>query len=411
MKLIKKRRKSFERAHGLFEELRSLRATMGTRTSPTLATLRPLWLLQRLLVKEITRAERKIRRIKSILRLVSEVDASDRVSSLFAQIEGYRHLTYMWRSFGDAVAFLFMDKFALKQVFYNTQNKNAKQDAGFLSDKSGFAGEWNEVARWLRHGVPALLADLTNTIRHGDVCLMVGPDPVLIEVKLGKLDGRGREQRDSIRQLTEFFQTDETSGLRGLGKIRRTAHQTPEVSYAGSMEETIIAALKTGAAASSPESGLWYLAVADEKIDMNGSIEGLGLARRIAYPLNEVKSARTWAPYTPFILSVRDKCSVYKFIWGDVLVFVVYDLHELVSASAKRGLEIDLFSREEDSAFELREPVSGRNIRLAWQMFDRLALEFTSPAWLLSAAIERLDAQEPLPSTDPLGKLVGTLSQ
>ncbi len=316
---------------------------MGDGTFPTPAALRPLWLLQRLLVREITRAERKIRRIKSILRSISEEDASDRVSSLLAQIEGYRHLTYMWRSFGDAVAFLFMDKFALKQVFYNTQNENAKQDAGFLSDKSGFAGEWQEVERWLGQGVPALLSDLTNTIRHGDVCVIAGPDPVLIEVKLGKLDGRGREQRDSIRKLTEFFDTDEATGLRGLGEIRRAAHQSPEVNYAGAMEVTIIAALKTGAAASSPECGLWYLAVADEKIDINASIEGLGLRRPIAYPLNEVKSARAWAPYTPFILSFRDQCAVFRFIWGDVLVFVVYDLEELVSASTQRGLEIDLF--------------------------------------------------------------------
>ncbi|MBY3191562.1 hypothetical protein [Rhizobium laguerreae] len=409
--MIKKRGKSFERAHGLLEELRSVRAALGDGTLPTRATLQPLWILQRLLVKEITRAERKVRRIKAVLRSKSEEEAADRVSSLLTQIEGYRHLTYMWRSFGDAVAFLFLDKFALKQVFYNTQNRNAKQDAGFLSDKSGFAGEWKEVERWIRQGVPALLCDLTNTIRHGDVCVMTGPDPVLIEVKLGKLDGRGREQRDSIRQLTEFFETDASTGLRGLGEIRRTAHQTPELSYASAMEQTMIVALKTGAAVSSPESGLWYLAVADEQVDINASIEGLGLRRPIAYPLNEVKSARSWAPYTPFILSFRDQRAVFRFLWGDVLTFVIYDLEELVSASTQRGLEIDLFSREQEAAFELREPGSGRNIRLAWQMLDRLALEFTSPMWLLSAAIERLDAQEPLSSAGPFRELVGDLSQ
>ncbi|MBY5751468.1 hypothetical protein [Rhizobium leguminosarum] len=90
-------------------------------------------------------------------------------------------------------------------------------------------------------------------------------------------------------------------------------------------------------------------------------------------------------------------------------MFVVYDLEELLSASTQRGLEMDLFSRDQESAFELREPGSGRNIRLAWQMLDRLALEFTSPMWLLSAAIERLDAQEPLSSAGPLSD--GDLSQ
>ncbi|WHO82565.1 hypothetical protein [Rhizobium leguminosarum] len=391
--MIKKRRMSFERAHGLLEEIRNLRAAMEAGATPTPAMLRPLWLIQRLLVKEITRAERKIRRIKSILRMTAEDDGSDRSISLMTQVEAYRHLTYLWRSFGDAVAFLFMDKFALRQAFYNTHNTNAKQDAGFLSGKAGIVGEWDEVEKWLRRGMPALLADLTNTIRHGDVCLMVGPDPVLIEVKLGELDTRGRQQRDSIRQLMEFFENDEIPSLRGLGKIRRTAHQSPELGYADVMEDTIIMASRTGAAFKSPEPGLWYVVITDGAIDVNATLHGLGLGHPIAYSLNEVKIARSWAPYSPLILSIRDRESSYRFMWGDVIVFVIYDLDELVAAAALRGLKTTLFSREEDSVFELIEPTTGRNIRLAWQMFDRLAFEFTSPGWLLATTVERLDSQ------------------
>ena len=385
---------SFERAHRLLEELRTLRAAMGGGAIATPAALRPLWLLQRLLVKEIKRAERKIRRIKSILKLASEHDDPDRSTSLSTQIEGYRHLAYVWRSFGDAVAFLFMDKFALKQAFYNTHNTNAKQDAGFLLGKEGLVGEWAEVENWLRQGIPALLTDLTNTIRHGDVCLMVGADPILIEVKLGDLDTRGRQQRNSIRQLMEFFENDEIPSLRGLGEIARTANQSPELRYADVMEDTIIAASRTSAALKSPESGLWYVAITDGAVDVNATLRGLGLGHPIAYPLNEVKTTRSWAPYSPFILSIRDRESSYRFMWGDVIVFVIYDLDELVAAAALRGLNTTLFSREEDSVFELIEPTTGRNIRLAWQMFDRLAFEFTSPAWLLATTVERLDAQE-----------------
>jgi hypothetical protein len=67
----------------------------------------------------------------------------------------------------------------------------------------------------LAAGIPCLLADLTNTIRHGDVCFMVGADPRLVEVKTGrKLDRRGRRQIKSIEQLQRFFETDHASGLR-----------------------------------------------------------------------------------------------------------------------------------------------------------------------------------------------------
>jgi len=46
----------------------------------------------------------------------------------------------------------------------------------------------------MKHNVPALLADLTNSVRHGDICLMGGSDPYLLEVKaLNKLVRQARK--------------------------------------------------------------------------------------------------------------------------------------------------------------------------------------------------------------------------
>ncbi|MEQ8962511.1 MAG: hypothetical protein RLP02_32065, partial [Coleofasciculus sp. C2-GNP5-27] len=181
--------------------------------------MEPLRALQQLLIKEIVRAERKVRRSKAILKTLDQAMAPERIAGLEYRIEAYRHIAYIWRCFGDAVAFLFMDKFALKQTFFNTHNLNPKQDAGFLADKEGLPREWEVMSTLLDHGVPALLTDLTNTIRHGDVCAMIGPDPQLIEVKSGQLDSRGRRQVNSIRQIMSFFAVDEAEGLRGLEKI------------------------------------------------------------------------------------------------------------------------------------------------------------------------------------------------
>ncbi|UWU19283.1 hypothetical protein N2599_34110 (plasmid) [Rhizobium sullae] len=205
----------------------------------------------------------------------------------------------------------------------------------------------------------------------------------------------------------EFFENDEIPCLRGLGKIYRTAHHSPELRYADVMEDTIIAAARTGAAFKSPERGLWYVAIADGAVDLNATIHGFSLGHPIAYPLNEVKTNRSWAPYSPLILSIRDRESSYRFMWGDIIVFVIYDLDELVAAAALRGLKTTLFSREEDSVFELIEPITGRNIRLAWQMFDRLAFEFTSPGWLLATTVERLNSQE-VPSAASSKRNTGT---
>ena len=79
-----------------------------------------------------------------------------------------------------------MDKFALKHTLYSTENTNPKQDAGFIAGKEGLSNELAVIDDALEHNVPALLVDLTNTIRHGDICLMGAADPYLIEVKASK---------------------------------------------------------------------------------------------------------------------------------------------------------------------------------------------------------------------------------
>ena len=180
--MVKRRRTSFARAHTLLGELRTPRPVIHDAVYATPRQLQALKSLQKLLIKEIIRAERKIRRSKSILKTLEAV-APEATAQLKERIESYRHLAYIWRCFGDAIAFLFMDKFALKQTFFNTHNCNAKQDAGFLAGKAGLSGEWMVMEEFLSKGIPALISDLTNTIRHGDVCVMIGPEPHLIEVK------------------------------------------------------------------------------------------------------------------------------------------------------------------------------------------------------------------------------------
>lgn len=392
--MVKRRRASFEQAHKLLEELREFHPAIqgGFRATPR--QLRPLWSLQKLLIKEIVRAERKIRRIKSILKALDTTITPEAFADLEERIELYRHISYTWRCFGDAVAFLFMDKFALKQTYFNTHNMNAKLDAGFLSDKTGLAGEWGVMEGLLDMGIPALLTDLTNTVRFGDVCLMIGPDPHLIEVKSGKLDRRGKRQQRSIRQLMEFFGTDEADGLRGLEKIRRVMHKTREVLYVDMMNECIAAAVKKGVAWRSPEDGLYYAAISDDRVQIDDLMAEFELAQPAVFFLNEVKAHRAWSPYSPFTLSIRNRDALFQFIWGDILLFVFYDLEVFRKLAVSQDLEIEFSLQESDYAFELTQPGGAGKIRMGNQMFSRLAFDFTSPAWLFRRTMEAFDRHE-----------------
>ena len=251
--------------------------------------------LQQLLFREIIRTEKKIRQHKAELRGVQENGgerAPKRSSYLKNRIEGYRECAYVWRCFGDAIAFLYMDKHALKQVFYNVDNLKPRNDAGFLAGKEGAANEIAYLEYALEKEVPALLTDLTNTIRHGDVCLMGRPDPYLIEVKTsGGLDRRGRRQRDNLEKLHKFFETDRAEGLRGLpGEIRRQEHQTPERNYVEEMNDCIDDALKTGFAMREPEPGVHYIAVTDEAPSADEILRPLKLKAPWIFFLNGAKS-------------------------------------------------------------------------------------------------------------------------
>ena len=67
--------------------------------------------------------------------------AAKRSSYFQNRIERVRDLAYVWRCFGDAIAFLYMDKYALKHTYFNTENVNPKGNAGFLSGKDGLFHE------------------------------------------------------------------------------------------------------------------------------------------------------------------------------------------------------------------------------------------------------------------------------
>ncbi|WP_210168403.1 hypothetical protein [Afipia sp. Root123D2] len=378
----------------MLDELCKSHLTIRNAVYTTSQQLQPLKSLQKLLIKEITRAERKIRRSKSILRTCDTAQAQEASTALQERIEQYRHLAYTWRCFGDAIAFLFMDKFALKQTLFNTHNVNAKQDAGFIADKEGLSKEWSIMENLLDKGIPALLTDITNTIRHGDVCIMIGPDPHLIEIKSGKFDGRGRRQRNSIRELLNFFETDEAEGLRGFEKIRRITHDTSEVVYVDAMNDCIREAMRSGTAWRSPEEGLYYVAITAGDVSIENILVELGVTQPMAFSLNEVKARRAWSPYSPFTLSIRNCRALFGFIWGEIYIAVFYEPDALQRLAECRGYKLEFQPSESEIAFELTRLGDGRQIRVASQMFFRLAFDFTSPAWILCVAIENLNRHE-----------------
>ena len=378
------RKRSFARAHALLQNLRA-----------NLEDLETLRELQMLLLSEVTRAEEGIRELKTQLRAIKGVmqtTATRRSEYLNNRIEGFRQCAYIWRCFGDAIAFLYMDKYALKQCFYNTETVNAKQDAGFILGKEGLANELALLDSALKHEVPAVLVDLTNTIRHGDLCLMGDSDPWLMEVKTSKrLNKRGKRQKRSLEKLRTFYETDKCAGLRGFPELRRKANETPERTYVEQINECIRKAAKDAYAVRQPEQGLHYIVMTQDGPHLEEALGTLRLKGRVwPFFLNESKSDRTWQPYFPFILTIEDWDHLWEFIRGNLFIFVFVELDGLCKIARDEGC-IATFEGDDSGLCRLHVEVpDGGKIDISSHMLTRIGLEFVSPRWVVLSALERV---------------------
>ena len=381
------RKRSFGHAHAL---LRTLRAN--------LEDLEVLRELQNLLLREVMRAEEKIRHLKSEVRKITEAEGTatvKRVEYLNNRIKGARQCAYVWRCFGDAIAFLYLDRFSLKQCLYSTETPHPKQDAGFILGKDGLTNELALLESALEYGVPAILVDLTNTIRHGDVCLLGGPDPYLIEVKSGKnVNSRGKKQKRSLKKLRTLYETDECNDLRGIPKLQRRSNKTPEKTHIDVINECIREAMEVGHATRHPEHGLYYLALTDDGPNLEEVLGTLGLKDAVwPFFLNKYKADRTWAPYFPFILSIDNVDHLWNFIRGSLFILVFVELDALCKIAFDEGCNATVDSDNWEYPLRIEKP-DGRTINISSHMLTRIGLEFVSPQWIVRTSLERLGVEE-----------------
>jgi hypothetical protein len=380
------RKRSFGHAHAL---LRTLRAN--------LEGLEVLRELQKLLLREVMRAEEKIRQLKSEVRKTTGAEDTatvKRLGYLNNRIKGVRQCAYVWRCFGDAIAFLYLDRFSLKQCFYSTETPHAKEDAGFILGKEGLANELALLESALEHGVPAILVDLTNTIRHGDVCLLGGPDPYLIEAKSSKkLNSRGKKQKRSLEKVRTFYETDECTGLRGFPKLQRRSSEMPEQTHIDVLNECIREAINGGHAIRQPERGLYYLVLTEDRPNLEEVLKTLGLKNAVwPFFLNERKADRTWAPYFPFILSIEDADHLWNFIRGSLFIFVFVQLDALCEIALDEGCKANVDADNREYPLRIETP-DGDTINISSHMLTRIGLEFISPQWIVRSSLERLGVE------------------
>lgn len=282
--------------------------------------------------------------------------------------------------YGDSIAFHFCDKYAIKHFLYN-ENYHVKETAGFISGKEGIKSEIMLLKTAAQKNVPAVLCDLTNTLRHGDVCLLGHNDPYPIEVKTSsKLNKRGEKQLRNIDELNSFFIKDEAENFRGVGPVIRHEHIGKEQYHLHAINDCISKSYEEGTSHVSPESGIHYLAITKLKQKIFDQIPGKYIHM---LNLNDYKREMNWHPYTPFQLSLNPE-HIYNFINGNLSILVLLDLQVIKRRFKRNGLHITFLQDEHWYAqISATGNILDGGFRVSTQSFLRVAFEFQSLTWAI----------------------------
>lgn len=369
--------------YALTEMLRALEA------SPSDYAL--LFDLQKKLLSLIKRADARTAALKSKRKALmqqkkagSSKEEAKRTKHAIAAtseaITAVQRLLFFWRCFGDALAFVYADRLALKHMLYNTHDYNVKEASGAILGKEGLRKEWTILKLMISREVPAVLCDLTNTIRHGDICVLNGPDPLPIEVKTSKnRNARTDRQIASLTALTQFLKTDVGTNFRGLGQVVRVAVPASYASNVEVMNDCIAKSRSNGFAVCTPERGLTYIAV--RAVEGESQLSQWIKPSTIVTILNEAKTNGQWMPYYPFTLSIRRKDDLYDFLNGDVTLIILLEVDALVAIFKERGLVVNFLDHSMVSLAVTRlgvEPSRDVLSGISRPYFERLFYEFGS---------------------------------
>ena len=352
-------------------------------------------------VTKIIVAEKFIRRLRQLNKSIQK-RLSDRSNTKVqaAQLKTLRqrigdrikqqmYLLWVYRNIGDSVAFIYADRWDLKQYAL-------KQDAGFISGKTGLELEVQILKGAYEHGATVILNDLTNTMRHMDITLFradLWPDggsPCLfIEAKSGKGGNKARAERQkrAVRDITSYLFED-TKQVEG-GSFHRVSPDTAAVYY-GKFAAQMITELKTGQwLLRSPEAGLQYLAVSSEcsAEDIDASIAAANVkgAKTLLLDVNAFKR-ENWG-YYPFPLSFENPDVTFSFYNGEFVFLVFVDLDHINETLRQSELQIEVWEGSEHP-WKLIYTGKDEQVReftsfIGYYPIGRLASEFISLNWLI----------------------------
>ncbi|MGA2167244.1 MAG: hypothetical protein ABSG62_03475 [Terracidiphilus sp.] len=377
----------------LFRQVQELRANALEKRTLALD-------IQEQLLYRIGRAERLIRQIRKDIRSIKKALAQPGTSKDVARkakarnlagtdrIEQQKTLISVLRSIGDSIAFIYGDRWDLKQLVQ-------KEESGFLTGKKGTRLERGLLRKAFEVGATVVMNDLTHTLRHGDITLFrpdLWPDGgspfLLIEAKSGRGGNRVRaaRQMSATQQISEYLATDKREANGGLWR-RISVNEHPQYHFA-EVTRMISNLPDAGWLVEEVEPGLHYALIdCANELETFEPIFGelFGRSRPFMMSVNETKNHHL--AYYPFPLCIQEPDAVFRFYNGEFVMFVIVDLEHVNKALAPHSIKVipnesDEYPWQVSSTAEHNEHEIGVSY-LGFHPLGRLAAEFLRLDWLL----------------------------
>ncbi len=306
----------------------------------------------------------------------------------------WQYVRYNFLCLGDALAFLYIDRFALKQTYFNVDNANAKQSGGFVSGKSGLDNELALLTEAIGHRVPAVLCDLTNVIRYGDVCLLGDIDPVPIEVKSSnKKDSRRNKQKKKLQALSNFIVNDRAENFRGLKgtTLRATLAATPR-AFDGQIQQAVSEAITDGTSHFEVDSCLAFLIISDCEPDYDVLFASVTHGNGLIISINERKSSMDWGCYFPYSLTLSDTEHFSRFVKGEVHILAVLKLDAFEANLSTQDFSLKVEANEDSIRCQINFSDKGDidYFFIGEHMMCRMWTDFLYPSWIVENMVQTL---------------------
>ncbi|WP_243157454.1 hypothetical protein [Clostridium perfringens] len=287
----------------------------------------------------------------------------------------YKEYIKKLREICDSLAFAYFSKYDLKSLCW-------KQSAGFISGKNGLKNELNKLKSIFDEGGFAILNDITNSLRYGDITVDDNGKPRLLEIKSSSNKNKRiiRQQQD-IDYRMEMINNDYLESFLGTDKkFQRVYSKTAEINYIEELQMLIDEAIQNGSVIKEIEEGLVYNIEYKPKDFKNLKYIQEIMNEPKVFFVNQMKNINE--NYTPFPMLIKNNDYLMEFYSGNLLISVFIDLEVVKRKIEEKGY---LFDISENDEFIITFGLNGDNISMNTSNYHiwRIGREFLSLDWFI----------------------------